>query len=292
MRPMSSIPSRRRLSDANGNKVGRVAITVVLCVFAAAMFLPVYWLVITSITDSRYAFSLPPDWFPTQISAQAYVTAFEKIPYAQQILNSVIVTITVVAAELVVSSMAAFAFARLRFKGRGVLFTVFLVALMIPSQVTVIPIFVMLRTFGLLDSLPGVILPDLASVFVFGTFFLRQHFLSLPDELEDAAKIDGAGSWRILFRIYLPLSMPVVTAVAIFASLFTWNDFFWPNIIITSPSKMTVPLGLVYLQAGLAGAPAVVVFSAIATVTVPLLVLFLFAQKSITKGIALTGVSR
>lgn len=284
--------TRRGLRDINGSKPARYAITLLLCVFAAAMFLPVYWLILTSVTDPKYAFSLPPGWIPTHLSFDSYVTAFSRIPYATQILNSIIVTASVVIAELVITAMAAFAFARLRFRGRGLLFVVFLVALMIPGQVTVIPIFILLRTLGLLDSLPGVILPNLAAVFVFGTFFLRQHFLTMPDELEDAARIDGAGPWRTLVSIFLPLSGPVLAAISIFAALGTWNDFFWPNLVLTSPSKMTIPLGLVYLQSGLAGAPAVVVFAAMATITVPLLVLFLVAQESITRGIALAGVSR
>ena len=289
---MSESVKGRKTNDIHGNKMARYVITAVLCVFAAAMFLPVYWLILTSITDSKYAFSLPPDWIPTNLSFDSYVQAFQRIPYATQILNSIIVTATVVVAELIVSSLAAFAFARLRFRGRGVLFVVFLVALMIPGQVTVIPIFILLRTLGLLDTLPGVILPNLAAVFVFGTFFLRQHFLSMPDELEDAARMDGAGHWRTLVSIFIPLSGPVLAAISIFAALGTWNDFFWPNLVLTTPERMTIPLGLVYLQAGLAGAPAVVVFAAMATITVPLLVLFLFAQESITRGIALAGVSR
>jgi len=289
---MSESVKGHKTHDIHGNKVARYVITAVLCVFAAAMFLPVYWLILTSITDSKYAFSLPPDWIPTHLSFDSYVQAFQRIPYATQILNSIIVTATVVVAELIVSSLAAFAFARLRFRGRGVLFVVFLVALMIPGQVTVIPIFILLRTLGLLDTLPGVILPNLAAVFVFGTFFLRQHFLSMPDELEDAARMDGAGHWRTLVSIFIPLSGPVLAAISIFAALGTWNDFFWPNLVLTTPERMTVPLGLVYLQAGLAGAPAVVVFAAMATITVPLLILFLFAQESITRGIALAGVSR
>jgi len=289
---MSESVKGRKTNDIHGNKVARYMITAVLCVFAAAMFLPVYWLILTSITDSKYAFSLPPDWIPTHLSFDSYVQAFQRIPYATQILNSIIVTVTVVVAELIVSSLAAFAFARLRFRGRGVLFVVFLVALMIPGQVTVIPIFILLRTLGLLDTLPGVILPNLAAVFVFGTFFLRQHFLSMPDELEDAARMDGAGHWRTLVSIFIPLSGPVLAAISIFAALGTWNDFFWPNLVLTTPERMTIPLGLVYLQAGLAGAPAVVVFAAMATITVPLLILFLFAQESITRGIALAGVSR
>jgi multiple sugar transport system permease protein len=254
------------------------------------MFLPIYWLIVTSITEPEHAFSLPPEWFPLHITSASYASSFDLIPFAVQIMNSIEVTTIVVIGQLLTSSLAAYAFARLKFRGRDGLFTVFLVALMVPLQVTVIPIFILMRTLGLLDTQVSLWLPVLLSVF--GIFFLRQHFLSLPDELEDAAKIDGAGHWRILFQILLPLSGPILAALAIFSALVTWNDFFWPNIMITSPDKMTVPVGLVFLQAGLSGAPAVVVFAAIATVTIPLLVLFLIAQESIMRGIALAGVSR
>lgn len=288
----ASKPPRRPSRDVRGNKFARYATTVALAIFAAAMILPIVWMIITSITDPQHAFSLPPEWVPKNVSMASYDAAFQRIPFGRQIVNSAIVTVTVVMVELVVCSLAAYAFARLRFRGRNALFVVFLVALMIPSQVTVIPIFIMMRETGLLDSLPAVILPNIASAFVFGTFFLRQHFLSIPDELEDAAKIDGAGVWRTLWQVFLPLSGPILSAIAIFAALTTWNDFFWANVMLSSPEKMTVPVGLVYLQAGLAGAPAVVVFSAIATITLPLLILFLFAQESITRGISLAGVSR
>ena len=254
------------------------------------MFLPLYWMFITSVADGEHAFALPPEWVPLHNTIENYVQAFERIPFAVQIGNSLLVTTIAVAGQLVTSALAAFAFARLKFRGREVVFTFFLVALMVPMQLVVIPLFLTMRTFGLLDTLTALWLPSLLSVF--GIFFLRQHFLSIPGELEDAAKIDGAGPWRTLLRVFLPLSGPILSALAIFGALNVWNDFFWPNIMITSPEKMTIPVGLVYLQAGLASAPPAVVFAAIGAVTLPLLIVFLFAQNAITRGIALAGVSR
>ena len=265
-------------------------LNLVLSVIGISMFLPLFWIIVTSVTSPTEAFSLPPKWIPIEFYADNYVQAFDLIPFGQQILNSIKVTAIVVLGQLVTSALAGYAFARMRFPGRDALFIVFLTALMIPSQVTVIPIFILMRTLGLIDTHVALWLPALLSVF--GIFFLRQHFLSIPLELEEAAKIDGAGYWRILFRMYLPLSAPVLSALAIFSALATWNDFFWPNIMITSPEKMTIPVGLVYLQAGLQGAPASVVFAAICVVMLPLLVLYLVAQEKITQGIALTGISR
>lgn len=264
--------------------------TVGLIVLALAMFTPLYWMIVTSFTDAEHAFALPPEWLPLHVTLDNYFLVFERVPFATQIMNSIIVTVIVVAGQLITSALAAYAFARLRFRGRDALFGVFLVALMVPVQLVVVPIFLTMRTLGLLDTLASLWLPALLSVF--GIFFLRQHFLSIPDELEDAAKIDGAGHWRTLFHIFLPLSGPMLAALGIFGALRTWNDFFWPNIMITSPENMTAPVGLVQLQAGLASAPPAAVFAAMSTVAIPLLVLFLFAQRTITQGIALAGVSR
>lgn len=264
--------------------------TAGLIVLALAMFTPLYWMIVTSFTDAEHAFALPPEWLPLHVTLDNYFLVFERVPFATQIMNSIIVTVIVVAGQLITSALAAYAFARLRFRGRDALFGVFLVALMVPVQLVVVPIFLTMRTLGLLDTLASLWLPALLSVF--GIFFLRQHFLSIPDELEDAAKIDGAGHWRTLFHIFLPLSGPMLAALGIFGALRTWNDFFWPNIMITSPENMTAPVGLVQLQAGLASAPPAAVFAAMSTVAIPLLVLFLFAQRTITQGIALAGVSR
>lgn len=264
--------------------------TTGLIVLALAMFTPLYWMIVTSFTDADHAFALPPEWLPLHTTLDNYFLVFQRVPFATQIMNSIIVTVIVVVGQLITSALAAYAFARLRFRGRDALFGIFLVALMVPVQLVVVPIFLTMRTLGLLDTLASLWLPALLSVF--GIFFLRQHFLSIPDELEDAAKIDGAGHWRTLFHIFVPLSGPMLAALGIFGALRTWNDFFWPNIMITSPENMTAPVGLVQLQAGLASAPPAAVFAAMSTVAIPLLVLFLFAQRTITQGIALAGVSR
>jgi len=213
---------------------------------------------------------------------------FELIPFGTMVLNSIKITVIITLGSLVTSSLAAYAFARLEFPGRNVLFVVFLSALMIPPQVTVIPTFMIVRTFGLIDTHEAVYLPALVQVF--GIFLLRQYFLSIPRDLEDAAKVDGAGYFRILVRVILPLSGPALSAVAIFVAQVYWNDFFWPNIFLSSPEKMTIPVGLVALQGYQGGAPAVVIFAAISMVTVPLLVLFVFTQRAITESMAMTGL--
>jgi multiple sugar transport system permease protein len=263
-------------------------LNLILLGIGLVMFAPFYWVLVTSVLPPSGAFSLPPKWVPTGLTLANFGQVFELIPFGTMVLNSIKITAIITFGSLVTSSLAAYAFARLEFPGRNVLFVVFLSALMIPPQVTVIPTFMIVRTFGLIDTHEAVYLPALVQVF--GIFLLRQYFLSIPRDLEDAAKVDGAGYFRILVRVILPLSGPALSAVAIFVAQVYWNDFFWPNIFLSSPEKMTIPVGLVALQGYQGGAPAVVIFAAISMVTVPLLVLFVFTQRAITESMAMTGL--
>lgn len=268
-------------------------VTLLLLTFSGfLMFVPIYWVVVTSFSSVLDPI-LPPVWWPTNVNFTNYGKVFETIPLLRQVFNSLQVTTITVLGQLFVAVLAAFALSKLHFRGREAIFSLLLIALMVPVQVTVIPIFLTMRNLGLIDTLPSIWLPTLLSVF--SLFFLRQHFLSIPKDLDDAAKIDGAGPWRILFTIYLPLSYPILSALAIFSAVASWNDFFWPNIMIRSPEQMTIPLGLVFLQlgdGGPGGAPIAVVFAGIAIVTIPLLILYLVAQDAVTRGISLAGVSR
>lgn len=263
-------------------------LNLLLVAVGLLMFAPFYWVLVTSVLPQSEAFSLPPTWLPTTITFSSFGQVFELIPFGLMVLNSIKITAIVTLGSLVTSSLAAYAFARLEFPGRDTLFLVFLAALMIPPQATVIPTFVVMRTFGLVDTHEAVYLPALIQVL--GIFLLRQWFLSIPRDLEDAAKVDGASHLRILLQVIVPLSGPALSAVAIFVAQLIWNDFFWPLVFLSSPDKMTVPVGLVTLQASQAGTPAVVIFAAISMVTVPLLILFIFAQKPITESMAMTGI--
>ena len=159
---------------------------------------------------------------------------------------------------------------------------------MVPQQVTVIPTFILIRNLHLLDTHEAVYLPALINVF--GIFLLRQFFLSIPRDLEDSAKLDGAGHIRILFQIIMPLSGPALSALAIIIFQSAWNDFFWPNLFLTSPNKMTLPVGLIALRGSYGGGSAVVLFAAVSMVVVPVLILFLFTQRRLTESIAMTGL--
>jgi multiple sugar transport system permease protein len=267
---------------------GGWALNLFLVAVGLLMLAPFYWVVLTSILPQGIAFSLPPKWLPTNVSLVNFSKVFDLIPFGLMVLNSFKITAIITVGSLVTSSLAAYAFARLEFPGRDLLFVIFLSALMIPPQVTVIPVFILVRTFGLIDTHAAVYLPALVQVL--GIFLLRQWFRSIPRDLEDAAKVDGAGHLRILTQIIIPLSGPALSAVAIFVAQLYWNDFFWPNIMLSSPEKMTIPVGLVALQGYQGGAPAVVIFAAISMITVPLFVLFIFAQKPITESMAMTGL--
>jgi multiple sugar transport system permease protein len=231
---------------------------------------------------------LPPTWFPTDLTLDNHRQVFDRIPFGRLVLNSLKLTAIITVGSLTTSTLAAYAFARLRFPGRDLLFIILLSALMVPQQVTVIPTFILIRELGLLDTHEAIYLPALINVF--GTFLLRQFFLTIPRDLEDAAKIDGAGHLRILFNVIVPLSGPALSALAIFNALAAWNDFFWPNIFLSSPEKMTLPVGLVLLSPRFGGGSPVVILAALSMIVVPMLVLFAFAQRRITESIAMTGL--
>jgi multiple sugar transport system permease protein len=269
-------------------RLSGVALNGLLIAAAVVMFAPVYWVVVTSVLPPRSIFSLPPVWFPTQISLDYYPAVFGLIPFARQALNSLIVATTVTLGALTTSALAAYAFARLRFPGRDFLFVAFLAALMVPQQVTVIPTFILMRTLGLLDTLPSLILPGLVNVL--GIFLLRQFFANVPRSLEDAAKLDGANHLRILVEIILPLSGSALAALGIYVFQLYWNDFFWPNIFLKSVEKMTLPVGLVALQGLYGNAPVAAIFAAMTMVLLPTLIVFVFMQRTLTESIALTGL--
>lgn len=279
------LPDKLRIRPA---RVGGWVLNIFLVATGLLMLAPVYWAVVISVAPPSEAFSLPPTWLPTDLSVTSYGQVFDLIPLGKMALNSIKITAIVTLGALVSSSLAAYAFARLEFPGRDVLFIVFLAALMIPTQATVVPTFILMSRLDLINTHEAIYLPALIQVL--GIFLLRQWFLSIPRELEDAARVDGAGHLRTLVQIIIPISGPALSAVAIFVAQHIWNDFFWPLIFLSSPEKMTIPVGLVQLQSTQAGTSATIIFAAISMVVVPLLLLFIFAQKRITESMAMTGI--
>ncbi len=274
---------RRRVA-----RVGDGVLNVLLAALGVLMLSPFAWVFITSISTTKEAFSLPPVWLPSSVTLDNYRYVFDLIPFWHMALNSFKVSLIITVGSVVTSTLAAYAFARIRFPGSSLIFILLLSALMVPQQVTVIPTFILIRNLGLLDTHEAIYLPALINVF--GIFLLRQFFLSIPRDLEDSARIDGAGHLRILLQLVVPLSGPAISALAIFIFQGAWNDFFWPNLFLTSPGRMTLPLGLVSLRGQFGGTSAVALFAAMSLIAIPILILFSFTQRFLTESIATTGI--
>ncbi len=262
---------------------------LILTFGAILMVLPLLWMFSTSLRPSADSYKLPPAWLPTQFRIENYGAVFKSnVPFWGLAWNTLKITLAVTIGQLVLCSMAGFSFARLRFPGRNILFTVLLASLMVPSQVTVIPIFLLMRTFRLMDNPLAVILPGLVSAF--GVFLMRQFFLSLPQELFDAAKIDGACPWSSFWRIALPLSAPAMAALGILTFNSTWNSYFYPLIFLNSWDKMTLPQGIALLQGYMQSGNPSVIMAAVTMALLPVLIVFIIAQRWIVEAFARTGL--
>jgi multiple sugar transport system permease protein len=262
---------------------------LILGVLAVLVFLPFVWMFSTSLRPANQSFDLPPDWLPTHWQWENYRKVFDSnVPVLRFAYNSAKITLIVTLGQLVTCSMAGFAFARLRFPLRNTLFILLLASLMVPNQVTVIPLFILMRRLHLIDNHWSLILPGLTSAF--GVFLMRQFFMTLPQDLTDAAKVDGAGPWTTFTQVAVPLAGPSLAALAIINVQTTWNAYFYPLIFLNSWEKMTLPLGITALRGYMAGGNASVVMAAVTLAVVPVLVLFLVAQRWIIAGITQTGL--
>jgi multiple sugar transport system permease protein len=263
-----------------------------ICILIAGgivMLLPFLWMFSTSLRPVQESFKLPPAWLPTQWNIDTYMAVFRSsVPILDFAWNSVKVTFSVTAGQLITCSMAGFAFARLRFPFRNLLFVLLLASLMVPGQVTIIPVFIIMRRLGLVDNHLSIILPFLTSAF--GVFLLRQFFLTLPQELIDAAKIDGANFWTIYLRVALPLSGPALAALTILTFNGTWNNYFYPLIFLNTWEKMTLPLGITALRGYLASNSASVIMAAVSLAIFPVLLIFLVAQSWFIEGVTRSGI--
>lgn len=248
---------------------------------------PFLWMVLTSVKDMSEIFTYPPKWWPEVFRFENYVNAFQAAPFGRFYLNSVLVATLVTFGQLITCSMAAFAFARLRFKGRDLLFYIFLGTMMIPYNVTMIPSFMILYWLGWIDTYYALIVPGLASAF--GTFLLRQFFLTIPRELEEAAYIDGASKFSVLWRIIMPLAKPALATLAIFTFMGVFNDFIWALIVINSEELHTVQLGLAIFRDRYTTQWDLLMAGSVTSV-MPILIVFFFAQKYFIKGITLSGL--
>jgi multiple sugar transport system permease protein len=260
---------------------------VVLMPLAAVMLLPLVWMLVTSVETLAESRHFPPTIVPSGIHWENYPNALDSAPFGRFFANSLVVTLASVAGNLVFCSLAGYAFARLRFFGRDVIFIVLLATLMVPFQVTMIPTFLIVQHLGLVNSLGALIAPNLVTPF--GIFLLRQFFRTLPVDLEEAARIDGCSRLGVLFRVVLPLSMPALATLGIVTFLWTWNDFLWPLIAISSTDQSTVQLGLASFQ-GAHQTRWTLLMAGNVVALAPMLLVFVFAQRWFVQSIAATGV--
>ena len=269
------------------HNVGKFFVYIVLIGGVGITVFPFIWMILTSFKSQIESIKIPITIFPKEWLIKNYFAVFKAIPFGRMYLNTIINAVVIVSVQLLFCSMAAYAFARLKFPGKNVIFTILLSVLMIPSSFFILPQYQIIQGLGLLNSLPALFLPNLFSIF--GTFLLRQFFKSLPDSLEDAARIDGCNRFMIYYKIMLPLVKSGLVALGILTLRFAWNDLMWPLIVNTSEQKMTLAAGLSSLQGQYVTDYPLMMAGAVMSVA-PLLILFAIFQEQFIEGIALSGV--
>lgn len=265
----------------------RVLLYIVLILIAVIMVVPFLWMLSTSLKTQYDAVKIPPVWIPDPPQWENYVKLFTEQPMFQFMLNTIKIVFFVVLGQLFFSSLAAYSFARISFKGRNVVFFFYIATLMVPGQVTMIPTYLMFAKAGLTDNHLALILPAFFSAF--GVFLLRQFFMSLPRELEERQEIDGCNPFMTYWRIMLPLVVPAMLTLGVFTLMNTWNDYMGPLIYLSSPEKYTMTLGIAYFKGVYTTQWNLVMAGSIVSV-VPILIAYLCAQKYFIEGIAFSGV--
>ena len=267
--------------------VRKVLLYVLLIIIGIIMVVPFLWMISTSLKEQYDTVKIPPVWIPNPPRWQNYVDLFTQQPMLQFMLNTIKIVFFVVLGQLFFSSLAAYSFARIKFKGRTVMFFFYIATLMVPGQVTMIPTYLMFAKVGLVDNHIVLILPAFFSAF--GVFLLRQFFMSLPKELEEAAEIDGCNPFTTYYRIMLPLIVPAMLTLGVFTLMNTWNDYMGPLIYLTTPEKYTMTLGIAYFKGVYTTQWNLVMAGSVLSV-IPILVAYLRAQKYFVEGIAFSGV--
>jgi multiple sugar transport system permease protein len=260
-------------------------------VLAAGLFLvvvPFIWMVVSSFKPEGEVRAVPPTWWPETVTMENYDRLFTQLDFPTYFLNSAIVALAVTVGNLVFCSMLGYALAKLDFPGKRLLFVIVLGTLMVPFVVTFVPLFVLTTKMGLSNSLIGMILPFLAAPF--GVFLMRQYISSLPDELIQAARIDGAGELRIFALVIMPLCGPALATLGIFSFLGSWNNFLWPLVVAQTEDKYTLPVALALYAVGQNATQYGLLLAGSVVVVVPVLAVFLFLQRHITQGVAMTGI--
>ncbi|HPE69525.1 MAG TPA: carbohydrate ABC transporter permease [Thermotogota bacterium] len=265
----------------------RIVVYLLVLLVAVLINLPFFWMLVTSFKTEDEVFKLPPSFLPTIFDMRNYVGAFDLIPLGRYVVNTLIVALSVTGLQLVFNSFAAYGLARVKFKGANIVFMILIGTLMVPPEVTMVPLYVIIKNFGMIDSYRALIIPFMSSAF--GIFLLRQFFLGIPKELEEAAIIDGAGHMKIFFQIILPLSKPALYTMALYTFLAHWNEYMWPLIVINSAEKQMIQVGISQFVSGWE-TQWTLRMAASTVAVIPIIVFFFFVQKQFVEGISISGL--
>ena len=286
--PADVEPGAAAPGAAGGERRSSRWLYVVLAVGLLAMVLPFVWMVLSSVKPEAEVRSIPPTWLPETFTLENYRELFDRLRFPTYFLNSAVVAVVVTAGNLAFGSMLGYALAKLDFRGRRVVFALVLGTLMVPGMVTFVPLFVLVSNMGLTNTFPGLILPYLVGPL--GVFLMRQYFLGLPDELIQAARVDGAGELRIFWSVMLPLTGPALATLGILTFLSSWNNFLWPLVVAQTEDMYTLPVALALYSVGQNATQYGLLLAGAVVVVVPVIVLFLAVQRYFVQGIAMTGI--
>ena len=279
---------------SRGRDAQGLLLAAALGALAVLWLLPVVWVVVTSLKPTANIIRVPPEWIPWPATLEHYVEVLFSSSRTARIgrafVNSLVVSLGTVILVVGTSALAAYPLARMRFPGKTLVFSVIVGSLMIPNAVVLVPQYVLVQRLGWLSTYQGLIVPEAAVTFAFGVFLLRQFFLTIPHELEDAALIDGANTWQVFARIVVPLSHPVLAALAIFAFRSAWNDFLWPLIAVNRAEMFPLPVALALLRGAYSSESYGPIMAGAALSALPLLIVFLIANRRIVEGVRLSGL--
>ena len=282
--PLARAPrSRRRVDRTRPAPLSQILLTVVLIIF----LIPFIWMISTALKPAAEVFASPPTLIGSQLRFANFTEAWSYVPFGRYMINGMVVAVLGTLLVCVTSILAAYAFARLEFRGRELVFLLYLITLMVPQEVMIVPMFILMQQFGWTNSYQALILPWAFSAF--GTFLLRQFFLNIPKELEEAALVDGANRMRILLAVVLPIARPAVAVLAVFTFINYWNSFLWPLIITNSTDRFTVPVGLNGFL-GQQGSQWHLLMAASTISMLPTVIMVLLLQRHLVRGIALSGL--
>ena len=257
---------------------------VILIVLAVLWLMPILWALDTALKPEGETTAVPISWLASHFTLQAFATTLATSNLPRWYFNSALTSVVISIVTVILASLAAFSFSRIPFRGKNILFWIIMAGLMVPGQILIVPLFTLMQSFNMVDTYWGIILPQLASPIA--VFIFKQYFDGIPHELEEAAIMDGASRFRVYWQIWMPLARPAIAAVAIFAFVFSWNNFLWPFIIITGNNMMTLPVGLATVQTSFGVRYAQIMATALLA-GIPVIIVFLFFQRQIVEGLTL-----